>query len=91
MHRRTLPLPKKKTCNTQRFGRTRNIKVYYKIGISMNRNKAAEQNGIVIEMLSASENFGIDNITKMINKVNDSGHIPEDFCGSIFIALPGAN
>lgn len=60
----------------------------------MSRNKTAGPDGIIIEMLSASENFDIDNITKMMNKVNDSGHIPEDFCGSIFIALPkkpGAN
>lgn len=37
--------------------------------------KAAEPDGVVIEMLSALANFGINNITKIIKEIYDSGEI----------------
>lgn len=55
--------------------------------------KAAEPDGVVIEMLSALANFGINNITKIIKEIYDSGEILESL-RSIFIAIPkmaGAN
>lgn len=45
----------------------------------MNKNNAAGTDVIVIERLSASDNFGIDKITEVINEIYDSGIIPENF------------
>ena len=52
------------------------------------RNKAAGPDGIVVEMIEALEDFGIDTMTEIINEIYDSGTIPEDPSKSIFIALP---
>ena len=52
------------------------------------RNKAAGPDGIVVEMIEALEDFGIDTMTEIINEIYDSGTIPEDLSKSIFIALP---
>lgn len=50
--------------------------------VNMNRNKAAGWDAIVIEMLSASEDFGIKIIkifrTEIINKIYNNGEILED-------------
>ena len=58
------------------------------------RNKAAGPDGIVTEMLTALDDFGIKKITELINEIYNSGEIPEELSRSIFIALPkkpGAN
>ena len=52
------------------------------------RNKAASLDGIVVEMIEALEDFGINALTVIINEICDSGNIPEDLSKSIFIALP---
>lgn len=39
-------------------------------------------------MLTALYDFGIGNITGMINGIYNSGEIPEDLRRSVFIALP---
>ena len=52
------------------------------------RNKAAGPDGIVVEMIEALEDFGINTLTEIINEIYDSGSIPEDLSRSIFIALP---
>ena len=52
------------------------------------RNKAAGPDGIVVEMIEALEDFGINTLTEIINEIYDSGSIPEDLSKSIFIALP---
>ena len=52
------------------------------------RNKAAGPDGIVVEMIEALEDFGINKLTEIINEIYDSGSIPEDLSKSIFIALP---
>ena len=60
----------------------------------MKRNKAAGPDDIVTEMIVALEDFGIEELTEVLNEVYDSGEIPEDLSKSIFIALPkkpGAN
>lgn len=43
---------------------------------------------IVAEMLSALGNFGIDKITEVIHKIDNSGDILEDFTKYIFVILP---
>ena len=60
----------------------------------MKRNKSAGPDEIVIELLTALEDFGIEKVTKVINGVSYTGVIPEDLSKLIFIALPkraGAN
>ena len=42
------------------------------------RNKAAGPYGIVVEMMEALEDFGIDTMKEIINEIYDSGTIPED-------------
>ena len=54
----------------------------------MKRNKSAGPDEIVIDVLTALEGFGIEKVTKVINKVSNTGEIPEDLSKSIFIALP---
>ena len=60
----------------------------------MKRNKTAGSDEIVIEMVTALEDFGIEKVTEVINEIYNTGEIPEDLSKSIFIALPkraGAN
>ena len=60
----------------------------------MKRNKTAGPDKIVIEMVTALEDFGIEKVTEVINEIYNTGEIPEDLSKSIFIALPkraGAN
>ena len=52
------------------------------------KNKAQGPDNIVIEMIQATGDFGIDKITEISNEIYDSGKIPEDLTKSIFIALP---
>ena len=54
----------------------------------MNKGKSAGPDGIVTEMIEALEDFGIEELTKIINKIYEEGNIPEELCKSIFIALP---
>lgn len=61
------------------------------IGIStghkLNRKKAAGPGGIVIEMLEALDDFGIDMITDIIHEIYNKDGIPEELSRSMFIAL----
>ena len=54
----------------------------------MKRNKAAGPDEVVIEMIVALEDFGVEKLTEVLNEVYDCGEIPEDLSKSIFIALP---
>lgn len=51
------------------------------------RNKAAGPDKIVIEMLTVLDNFRINKIPAVINKVLDNGEILEDVSRCIFIVL----
>ena len=54
----------------------------------MKGNKARGPDGIVIEMIKALDDFGIEKLTIMANEIYDTGKIPQDLSKSIFIALP---
>lgn len=55
---------------------------------TMNMNKAAEFDGIVMEILLVLDNFGIDQITEVINEISDGSNIPEELNKCIFEARP---
>lgn len=59
----------------------------------MSRNQATRLDGIVIKMLSNFRQFRINRITEIINKIYNSGEMPEDLSRSIFVVMPksGAN
>ena len=54
----------------------------------MKPRKAMGEDGIAVEMLRALEEFAVEEITTLANKIYDTGEIPESMCKSIFIALP---
>jgi len=54
----------------------------------MRKNKAAGPDGIIVEMIDALEDYGVEKLTEVINKIYDDGKFPEDLSKSIFIALP---
>ena len=54
----------------------------------MKGNKARGPDGIVIEMIKALDDFGIEKLTVIANEIYDTGKIPQDLSKSIFIALP---
>eukprot|EP00795_Rhopilema_esculentum_P008226 gene8226-biopygen9334 len=54
----------------------------------MKKNKAAGPDEITAEMLTFLDDLGMDKLTEVVNKVYDSGEIPDDLSKSIFIALP---
>lgn len=67
--RKTFPRRKRNTRNTQ--------KSQLKSALTRcNRNKVAGPDGIVIEPLVALDNFGIDEIIKVINDICDGGEKP---------------
>ena len=54
----------------------------------MRRNKAPGPDGVVIEMIDALEEYGVEKLTDVINKIYNDGQFPKDLAQSIFIALP---
>ena len=54
----------------------------------MRRNKSPDPDGVVIEMIDALEEYGVEKLTDVINKNYEVGQFPEDLVQSIFIALP---
>ena len=54
----------------------------------MKKNKAAGPDGIVTEMVFALEEYGIERLTAVINRIYEDGKFPEDLSKSIFITLP---
>lgn len=51
-------------------------------------NKASVSDGIIMEMPEVFDDFCIEKITEIINKIYDNGYITEDLIRPIFIALP---
>ena len=54
----------------------------------MKKNKAAGPDKIVVEMIEALEDFGIQRLTTIGNIIHVTGEIPEALLKSVFIALP---
>lgn len=48
---------------------------------------SARSDGIVVEILAASEDFALKISTEIIKDISDSGNIKKDLCGCIFIVL----
>jgi hypothetical protein len=51
-------------------------------------NKSAGPDEIVAEEMKCLDEFGLDKITEILNKIYDSGEMPDELTYSIFIALP---
>ena len=54
----------------------------------MRKNKATGPDGIVIEMIEALEEYGIDKVTDVVNKTYDDENFPKDLSKLVFIAIP---
>ena len=54
----------------------------------MKNRKSPGTDGMMIEMLNATEDFAIDKITKLANKIYNTGYIPEEMRKSVFVVLP---
>ena len=54
----------------------------------MKKNKAAGPDGVVIEMIEALKEYGVEKLTKITSMIYHSGKFPEDLGKSIFITLP---
>ncbi|XP_076322041.1 uncharacterized protein LOC143231381 [Tachypleus tridentatus] len=54
----------------------------------IHKGKASGPDDIPIELLLALKEVGIQEVTKLLNTIYDTGEIPEDFKKSVFIALP---
>ena len=59
-----------------------------KVMKSMKKGKSPGHDGITIEMLLASGNFGLKKIVELANKIYNTGYIPKEMYRSIFIAIP---
>ena len=54
----------------------------------MKKGKATGLNEILSEMLTALGEFGIKEITKLLNIIHVTGEIPTDLKKSVYIAIP---
>ena len=50
--------------------------------------KATGPDNISIEMIEALEDFGIIQLTTILNQIYETGNIPEDLMKSMFVTLP---
>ena len=55
---------------------------------SMKKGKAVGNDGEALEMISALRVFGVNELTKLFNKIYASGNIIEYMCESVFNTLP---
>ena len=49
--------------------------------------KRSREDGILFEMIEATGEFGIRKITDLVNRIYNSGYVPEAMRESVFIAL----
>ena len=54
----------------------------------MKNKKSPGTDEIMIEMLNATEEFGIEKVTALANKIYNTGYIPEEMRKSVFVTLP---
>ena len=55
---------------------------------AMKKGKAAEEDGVVIEMIEATEEFGIRKITDLANRIYESRYTPNAMRESVSVAIP---
>ena len=55
---------------------------------NMKCKKAEGSDGVVIEMVEAAGEFGIDKITELANRIYKTGQVPETMKESEFIVIP---
>ena len=55
---------------------------------AMKKVKVAGEDGIVIDMIEATEEFRIRKITGLANRMDESGYIPNAMRESVFVAIP---
>ena len=55
---------------------------------SMKKGKAVGEDEIALEMMIALGDFGITQLTRLFNRIYDTGNITNSLCESIFVALP---
>ena len=54
----------------------------------MKHNKAIGLDEISFDLIKSLDDLGVEKLTNILNKIYDTGDLPEDTCKSIFIALP---
>ena len=54
----------------------------------MKSGKATGPDNIPVEIIVALEELGLNMVTNLLNRIYDSGNIPDDLLKSVFIALP---
>ena len=55
---------------------------------AMTKGKVAGEDGIVIEMIEATEEFGMRKVADLANRIYESGYIPNAMRESVFVAIP---
>ena len=55
---------------------------------AMIKGKAAGEDGIVIEMIEAIDEFRIRKIADLANRIYESGYIPNAMKESVYVAIP---
>ena len=54
----------------------------------MKNGKAAESHNIAIELVKELDEFGVEKVTDIANKIYNTGLIPSDLSKSVLIAQP---
>ena len=54
----------------------------------MKRGKAAGEDGIMVEMVRALGDWGIEQIVRMANHMHDTGDLPRQMIRSLFVTIP---
>ena len=54
----------------------------------MKAGKAPGADNITTEMIKALEEFGLEQVTRLLNTLYDTGDIPSELFNSVFIAIP---
>ena len=55
---------------------------------NIKNNKATGPDNIVVEPVKELNDFGVEKVAAIANKIYNTGHIPPDLSKSVFIALP---
>ena len=50
--------------------------------------KAVRPDELCVELVEALEEVGVENLTKVLDKIYSTEHLPKDLRSAVFIALP---